>query len=385
MKIGVPKEIKNHEYRVGITPDGVSELTQRGHSLFVESDAGSKIGFSNADYEAAGAIILPTAAEVYQNDMIVKVKEPQPVEIGYLNESQILFTYLHLAPDPALTKGLLDSKVVGVAYETVKDANNNLPLLTPMSEVAGRIAIQAGATALQMASGGRGVLLGGVPGVTSAEVAIIGGGIVGTQAAKMAQGLGARVKILDISMDRLRYLDDIFQGSISTEFASKSAVQAAIERSDLVVGAVLIPGKQAPKLLTAAQIKTMKSGSVFVDVAIDQGGCSETSRATTHSDPTYIVDDVVHYCVANMPGACARTSTLALTNVTLPYVKKLADNGLTTALSEDPGLLNGLNLYKGKITNEHVANDLGYEFHQPGDVLGLTNQVIEANTIAAAV
>jgi len=369
MKIGIPKEVKNHEYRVGITPNGVNELIQLGHSIIVQTDAGSKIGFSDTDYERAGATISSTASEVYKSEMIVKVKEPQPEEFDYLDDTQILFTYLHLAPDPELTKNLLERNVVGVAYETVTDSNNNLPLLTPMSEVAGRIAIQAGATALQMASGGRGVLLGGVPGVSPAEVVIIGGGVVGTQAAKMAVGLGARVTILDISMDRLRYLDDIFQGVVATEFASKGAIENAVLRADLVIGAVLIPGKQAPKLITRSHIKSMKAGSVFVDVAIDQGGCSETSRATTHSEPTYIVDEVVHYCVANMPGACANTSTLALTNVTLPYVINLANKGLVQALNEDQGLMNGLNLYKGKVTNEHVANDLGYKYCSPSDAI----------------
>lgn len=362
MKIGVPKEVKNHEYRVGITPAGVKELVHLGHSVVVEQDAGSRIGFSNNDYEQAGALVLSKAAEVYQSEMIVKVKEPQPAEYSFLDDSKTLFTYLHLAPDPELTSALVSSGVTGIAYETVTDLKNSLPLLTPMSEVAGRIAIQAGATALQMASGGRGLLLGGVPGVAPANVVIIGGGVVGTQSAKMAKGLGANVKILDINIDRLRYLDDIFQGSVSTEFASQGAIDKAVIDADLVIGAVLIPGKQAPKLLTRQHIKTMKSGSVFVDVAIDQGGCAETSKATTHAEPTYIVDDVVHYCVANMPGACARTATLALTNVTFPFVKLLANKGVSKALLEDPALMNGLNVIKGKITNKHVASDLGYEY-----------------------
>jgi len=360
MQIGVPKEIKNHEYRVGMTPAGVKELINSGHSVVVEKDAGAKIGFSDESYKLAGAKILATAKEVYQSEMIVKVKEPQPIECEYLYNSQILFTYLHLAPEPILTKSLVDSGVIGIAYETVTDDKSNLPLLTPMSEVAGRIAIQAGASALQMASGGRGVLLGGVPGVGPAEVVIIGGGVVGTQSARMAQGLGAKVTVLDINLDRLRYLDDIFQGSIVTEFASQDAIDRLVLTADLVVGAVLIPGKQAPKLITSKHVKSMKHGAVFVDVAIDQGGCSETSKPTTHEDPTYIVDDVVHYCVANMPGACARTSTLALTNVTLPYVKKLANDGLLNAFGENTGLLNGLNVYKGKVTNAAVAHDLGY-------------------------
>lgn len=383
MKIGVPREIKNHEYRVGITPAGVRELVESGHSVGIEKDAGSKIGFSDQEYEQAGASILATAEEVYQNEMIVKVKEPQAEEINYLYDSQLLFTYLHLAPDPVLTQGLIDRNVIAIAYETVTDAQNRLPLLTPMSEVAGRIAIQAGASALQMASGGRGVLLGGVPGVGPSEVVIIGGGVVGTQAAKMAHGLGARVSIFDINMERLRYLDDIFHGAVATEFASQDAINKAVKKADLLVGAVLIPGKQAPKLIKKAHLKTMKKGAVFVDVAIDQGGCAETSRPTTHAEPTYIVDDVVHYCVANMPGACARTSTLALTNVTLPYVKKMADNGLVKAFSDDPGLLNGLNLFKGHVTNEHVASDLGHKFRTKENVIWELSGLFESSKSGA--
>jgi len=374
MKIGVPKEIKNHEYRVGVTPDGVMELSQLGHEVMIETNAGAKIGFTNKDYRNAGAVISANAAEVYANELVVKVKEPQNTEYEYLKNSEMLFTYLHLAPDPSLTQNLLDSNIIGIAYETVTDSQNRLPLLTPMSEVAGRIAIQAGANALQMASGGRGVLLGGVPGVCPANVIIIGGGIVGTQAAKMALGLGARVSILDINMDRLRYLDDIFQGNVTTLYASPSNINAVVKSADLLIGAVLIPGKQAPKLITRQHIKSMQTGAVFVDVAIDQGGCAETSKPTSHAESIYVIDDVVHYCVANMPGACARSATLALTNVTLPYVKNLASDGFFQALSNDNGLLNGLNLYKGKVTNHNVAEDLGYEFHNPNEILTLSSK-----------
>jgi len=375
MKVGIPKEIKNHEYRIGMTPAGVKELCDVGHSVVVETRAGEKIGFSDEMYKAAGAQILPNAQETYQSDMIVKVKEPQATECAYLNGSQTLFTYLHLAPDPVLTQALVDSGVTGIAYETVTDEKNSLPLLTPMSEVAGRIAIQAGATALQMASGGSGVLLGGVPGVAPAEVVVLGGGVVGTQAAKMAKGLGACVSILDINVDRLRYLDDIFQGSVTTEFASQMAIQSAVEKADLLVGAVLIPGKQAPKLLSRYHIKAMKYGSVFVDVAIDQGGCAETSKATIHAEPTYVVDGVVHYCVANMPGACARTSTLALTNVTFPYVKKLANLGVQAALKDDIGLMNGLNVHQGKVCNQAVATDLGYDYFEASELVAEMSEV----------
>ena len=361
MNIGVPKEIKNHEYRVGITPSGVKELCLRGHVVEVEDLAGDRVGFSNDDYVAAGARIVATADEVYKNEMIVKVKEPQPVECERLFPGQLLFTYLHLAPDPEQTRALLDKKVIGIAYETVTDAQGRLPLLVPMSEIAGRLSVQAGATALQLANGGNGMLLGGVAGVAPANVSIIGGGVVGTQAARMAVGLGADVTILDTSLERLRYLDDVFGPTLKTRYADTQSIEELALQSDLLVGAVLLPGKLAPKLVTRAMITAMKPGAVFVDVAIDQGGCAETSRATTHQQPTYVVDDVVHYCVANMPGAVARTSTLALTNATLPYVLTLADQGLD-ALNNNLGLKNGLNVYYGQVTNRAVADDLGYEY-----------------------
>lgn len=360
MKIGVPKEIKNHEYRVGLTPAGVLQLTQRGHEVEVENDAGKKIGFSNEDYIAAGAKIADVE-QIFKNEMIVKVKEPQPQECDLFFPGQLLFTYLHLAPDPEQTKALLEKDVIAIAYETVTDAQGRLPLLIPMSEIAGRLSIQAGATALQLANGGNGMLLGGVPGVAPAKVGIIGGGVVGTQAARMAMGLGAEVTILDTSLDRLRYLDDVFGPLLKTRFADSASVEEIALQSDLLVGAVLLPGKRAPKLVSRELIGAMKTGSVFADVAIDQGGCAETSRPTTHQEPTYVVDDVVHYCVANMPGAVAKTSTMALTNATLPYVLKLADQGVD-ALSSDKGLQDGLNIYRGQVTNEAVARDLNYEY-----------------------
>lgn len=361
MKIGVPKEIKNHEYRVGITPSGVKELCLRGHEVEVEDHAGEKIGFSNDAYVAAGARIVTNADEVYKNEMIVKVKEPQPVECERFFPGQLLFTYLHLAPDPTQTKALLDKKIIGIAYETVTDAQGRLPLLIPMSEIAGRLSVQAGATALQLANGGNGMLLGGVAGVAPAKVSIIGGGVVGTQAARMALGLGADITILDTSLDRLRYLDDVFGPALKTRYADSQSIEELALQSDLLIGAVLLPGKLAPKLVSRAMISSMKPGSVFVDVAIDQGGCAETSKATTHQEPTYIVDDVVHYCVANMPGAVARTSTLALTNATLPYVLSLADKGLD-ALQHNVGLQNGLNVFHGQVCNKAVAEDLGYAY-----------------------
>lgn len=363
MEIGVPKEIKNHEYRVGLTPAGVSTLTAKGHKLRIENNAGLAIGFSNEMYQAAGAEIVADASAVYENEMVVKVKEPQPVEIEKLRQGQILFTYLHLAADRALVDGLLSSGVTGIAYETVRDSQGRLPLLTPMSEVAGRLSIQAGATALQMANGGRGVLLGGVPGVSPAKVLIIGGGVVGTQAAKMALGMGADVTLLDNSIERLRYLDDVYGPLLKTRYSDESSISELSADSDLVVGAVLITGKQAPKLLTREHISAMKPGSVFVDVAIDQGGCAETSKATTHQDPTYIVDDVIHYCVANMPGACARTSTMALTNATMPYVTALADKGLQQALLDDAGFMAGLSVFNGLLTCADVAQDMNMPFN----------------------
>lgn len=369
MKVGVPKEIKNHEYRVGLTPAGVNALVSAGHEVFIQTNAGEKIGFSDSAYQSAGASIVPGAEAVYDCEMVIKVKEPQPSEYPLLKENQVLFTYLHLAPDPQQTQALLDRKVIGIAYETVTDDKGRLPLLTPMSEVAGRLSIQAGAYALQMANGGNGALLGGVPGVAAADVCIIGGGVVGTEAAKMATGMGANVTILDTSIDRLRYLDDVMGPAIKTRFSDAYAIEELTARADLVVGAVLIPGKQAPKLITKQHLKNMKNGSVLVDVAIDQGGCAETSRATTHSDPTYIEEGVVHYCVANMPGAVAKTSTLALTNATLPYALQLANKGWLEALRQNPGLKNGLNVYLGEVTNQCVAGDLSYAYVSPDEII----------------
>jgi len=370
MIVGVPKEIKNHEYRVGATPGLVSLLTQSGHTVLVETMAGHKIGFTDSMYEHAGAKIVSTPEEVYgQADLIVKVKEPQRSEFPLLRNGQMLFCFLHLAPDPEQLKHLIERKVVGIAFETVTDREGRLPLLTPMSEVAGRIAIQAGATSLQMAYGGKGLLLGGVPGVPPAKVIVLGGGVVGTQVARMAMGFGADVTILEKRLSRLRELDDLYGPQLKTIYSTPVSVEEAILTADLVVGAVLIPGKKAPKLITENMVRSMTPGSVIVDVAIDQGGCSETSRPTTHSDPIYITHNVVHYCVANMPGACARTSTQALTNAIAPYVMDLADKGYKKALKEDINLKNGLNVCLGSVTNEHVAVDCGYEYHEPDKFL----------------
>ncbi|MBT9540028.1 alanine dehydrogenase [Thiobacillus sp.] len=359
MRIGIPKEIKDHEYRVGVTPAGVSALTARGHEVLVETLAGARIGFDDAQYEAAGAMIAGRN-EAYGCDMVIKVKEPQPSEVALLREGQVLFCYLHLAPEPDLTRELLARKVIGIAYETVTDAQGMLPLLIPMSEVAGRIAVQAGATALQIANGGSGVLLGGVPGVAPGRVVILGGGASGLNAAKMALGLGAEVTVLDISLARLRYLDDVFGMRVKTRFSEPVAIAELTREADLVIGAVLVPGKRAPRLLTREMVKAMQPGSALVDIAIDQGGCAETSRPTTHSAPTYIEHGVVHYCVTNMPGAAARTATLALTQATLPLALELADKGYAQALREHPGLRAGLNVYRGRVTHPAVAADLGY-------------------------
>ncbi len=369
MKIGIPKEIKDHEYRVGLTPAGVKTLVDAGHDVIVQRSAGTRVGFSDESYISAGATLVATAEQVYACPMVIKVKEPQAVEFPLMREGQVLFSYLHLAPDPEQTRRLLEQGVIGIAYETVSDARGGLPLLIPMSEVAGRLAVQAGAAALQMASGGSGVLLGGVPGVAPASVAILGGGVVGTNAAKMALGLGADVTLLDISLERLRFLDDVFGPALKTRYADRDAIDALARESDLMIGAVLVPGKQAPKLITRGTVRHMRDGSVFVDVAIDQGGCAETSRPTTHSDPMYVVDGVVHYCVANMPAACARTATLALTNATLPYVTALANKGYRQALLDDPGLRQGLNVHRGVVTNRHVAADLGYAYCSPEQAL----------------
>ena len=359
MRVGCPKEIKNHEYRVGLTPGAVREYVAHGHDVLIETGAGAGIGADDHAYIAAGARIAASAKDVFEkSDMIVKVKEPQPSEWVQLREGQILYTYLHLAPDPEQTKGLLESGVTAIAYETVTDERGGLPLLAPMSEVAGRLAIQAGATALQKAHGGRGILLGGVPGVLPAKVTVIGGGVVGLHAARMAVGLGADVTILDRSLPRLRQLDDLFAGRIHTVYSTIDALEQEVFSADLVIGAVLIPGAAAPKLVTREMLTGMKKGAVIVDVAIDQGGCFETSHATTHSDPTYEVDGIIHYCVANMPGAVARTSAFALNNATLPFALKLANMGADAAMKADPHLANGLNVSAGKIRHQAVAEAL---------------------------
>ena len=369
MRVGCPKEIKNHEYRVGLTPGSVREYVAHGHEVLVETGAGAGIGADDNAYRSAGAQIAKGAADVFaRSDMIVKVKEPQPSEWVQLREGQILYTYLHLAPDPEQTKGLLASGVTAIAYETVTDDRGGLPLLAPMSEVAGRLSIQAGATALQKPNGGRGVLLGGVPGVPPGKVAVIGGGVVGLHAARMAAGLGADVTIIDRSIPRLRQLDDIFGGRVHTRYSTVEALEEECFSADIVVGAVLIPGAAAPKLVTREMLSGMKKGSVLVDVAIDQGGCFETSHATTHADPTYEVDGVIHYCVANMPGAVPVTSAHALNNATLHYGLQLADKGLK-ALVDDHHLRNGLNVHKGRITNHAVAEALGYDLAEPKTVL----------------
>jgi alanine dehydrogenase len=363
MLIGVPKEIKNHEYRIGLTPAGVSEIVHAGHEVIVEHNGGASIGFDDEQFIAAGATIAPDAATVFaQAEMIVKVKEPQPDECRSLRPGQLLFTYLHLAPDPEQTRLLVESGATAIAYETVTSPQGGLPLLAPMSEVAGRMAIQAGCHSLEKAQGGSGTLLGGVPGVEPARVLVIGGGVVGVNAARMAMGLGADVTIVDRSITRLKELDTLFEGRMKTLYSTRDAIERHALQADLVVGAVLIPGAAAPKLVSAELVSRMKPGSVLVDVAIDQGGCFETSRATTHQDPCYIVDEVVHYCVANMPGGVARTSTLALTNATLPYVLALAGKGVRQALEDDRYLREGLNVHAGQVTHPAVAEALGYDF-----------------------
>ena len=363
MRVGVPKEIKNHEYRVGLTPPSVAELVAAGHSVVVETDAGIGIDFSDADYRAVGATILADAAAVFAGaDMIVKVKEPQPQEIALLEPRHILFTYLHLAADKPQAEGLMQSGATCIAYETVTSRSGALPLLKPMSEVAGRMSIQVGAHYLEKEQGGRGVLLGGVPGVAPARVAILGGGVAGVNAAQMAVGMRADVTIYDISNERLAELDMFFGSQIKTAYASKAAIAAAVEKAHLVIGAVLIPGAAAPKLVTRAMLKTMKRGSVLVDIAIDQGGCFETSHPTTHADPVFSVEGVIHYCVANMPGAVARTSAFALNNATLPFALKLANLGADAAMKADPHLAMGLNVSGGKIRHRAVAEALNLPF-----------------------
>ena len=371
MLVGLPKEIKDNEYRVGLTPAGVRALTDAGHKVIVERDAGAGSGFENELYERAGARIIGSADDVWaQAEMIVKVKEPVAPEYPRMREGQLLFTYLHLAPDRELTGQLLERKVTGVAYETITDVRGTLPLLTPMSEVAGRMAIQVGAQYLEKMQGGRGVLLGGVPGVPAARVVIIGGGVVGTNAAKIAVGMGAHVTIIDKNLDRLRELDDIFLSKISTLASSAYAIHGAIAEADLIVGAVLVPGAAAPKLVTREMLKDVPNGAVIVDVAVDQGGCIETTHPTTHSNPTYYVEGVLHYCVANMPGAVPRTSTFALTNATLPYVLRLAKRGFLEAVASDPGLREGVNTYAGRLTYEAVAVAQGLDYTPLDQMLG---------------
>ncbi|SDW64594.1 alanine dehydrogenase [Litoreibacter albidus] len=366
MIVGCPKEIKPQEFRVGMTPNAATEAVAHGHTVLIETGAGLGAGFDDAAYIDAGAKIAATAADVFAKaDMIVKVKEPQPAERKMLREGQLLFTYLHLAPDPEQTKDLLASGCTAIAYETVTDKSGGLPLLAPMSEVAGRLAPQVGAWTLQKANGGRGVLMGGVPGVGPAKVMVIGGGVVGTHAAKIAAGMGADVTVLDRSLPRMRYLDDVFGGQFKTQFASTGNIAELAMEADMVIGAVLIPGAAAPKLLTRAQLSTMKPGAALVDVAIDQGGCFETSKATTHADPVYDVDGIMHYCVANMPGAVARTSTIALGNATMPFLLALADKGWKQACEDDAHLLNGLNVHAGQLTYYAVGKALGIDVLSP--------------------
>jgi alanine dehydrogenase len=372
MLVGVPKEIKNHEYRVGLTPASVRELTLRGHQVIVQKNAGTEIGLSDQQYAAAGATLVDTAQEIFARaEMIIKVKEPQPGECAMLREGQILYTYLHLAPDPEQTAALIASGAICIAYETITGAGGGLPLLAPMSEVAGRMSIQAGAHCLEIAQGGRGMLLGGVPGVPSAKVVILGGGVVGTNAARMAMGMEAHVMVLDVSLHRLYELDLQFGAQLHTVFSTIDSIEEHVVSADLVIGGVLVPGAAAPKLISEKLVKQMKKGSVLVDVAIDQGGCAETSHATTHADPTYRMHDVVHYCVANMPGAVARTSTLALNNATLPFTLALADLGAEQAMKASAHLRAGLNVYKGVLTYKAVAEAQGLPFKSAEAVLGM--------------
>jgi alanine dehydrogenase len=370
MRIGVPKEIKNDEYRIGLTPAAVKELVSHGHSVMVEANGGSAIGFTNQQYIAAGAVIVDAPETIFaEADMIVKVKEPQPHECKMLREGQVLYTYLHLAPDPTQTKLLLASGAICIAYETVTDVYGGLPLLAPMSEVAGRMSIQAAAHHLEKAQGGSGTLLGGVPGVEPGRVVIIGGGVVGTNAAYMAVGMGADVTLLDSSLRRLRELDEIFGNGIKTVHSSVDSIERYAASADVVIGGVLIPGASAPKLINREHLRAMRDGSVVVDVAIDQGGCFETSKPTTHHDPTYVVDGIIHYCVANMPGGVARTSTMALNNATMPFAVALANKGVNQALKDDRHLMNGLNVYAGKVTYQAVAQALNYDYTPANELL----------------
>lgn len=372
MLVGVPKEVKNHEYRVGLVPSSVRELVHHGHKVLVETNAGEGIGFSDADYEVAGAQIEPDAESVFSKaEMIVKVKEPQPQEYARLREGQVLFTYLHLAPDLAQTQGLIDSGCIAIAYETVTNARGGLPLLAPMSEVAGRMSVQVGAHCLEKEQGGSGMLLGGVPGVAAARVVIIGGGVAGTNAARMAMGMEAHVTVIDRSLDRLYELDLQFGPMLNTIFSTVDSIERHVIGADLVIGSVLVPGAAAPKLVTRDMVRQMRPGSALVDIAIDQGGCFETSRGTTHSDPTYMEEGCVHFCVTNMPGAVARTSTIALNNATLPFTLALANKGYRAALAEDEHLKRGLNVAGGKVTYKAVAEAHGLEFVAPEEALGV--------------
>ena len=371
MRVGVPKEIKVHEYRVGLVPAAVRELVESGHEVLVQTGAAAGIGFADADYQRVGAKIAASAEEVFEKaDLIVKVKEPQPQECARLRPGQVLYTYLHLAADKVQAEALQKSGATCIAYETVTAPDGSLPLLTPMSEVAGRMSVQVGAYCLQKANGGRGILLGGVPGVAPAKVVVLGGGVAGTNAVEMAVGLRADVTVVDRSVKRLRELSSIFGPSLRTEYSTQEHVDALVIDADLVIGAVLIAGAAAPKLVTRDMVRRMKAGAVLVDISIDQGGCFETSRPTTHAEPTYVVDDVIHYCVTNMPGAVPRTSTFALNNATLPFARRLADHGWKAALKADPHLANGLNVHAGHITNEAVANDLGLAYKPVAEVLG---------------
>ncbi|MBU6485631.1 MAG: alanine dehydrogenase [Betaproteobacteria bacterium] len=370
MRIGVPREIKVFENRVGLTPGSVRELTHRGHRVLVERGAGAGIGAADEDYESAGATVVATAAEVYGGaEMVVKVKEPQAAERARLRPGQLLFTYLHLAPDPLQTRDLVDSGAICIAYETVTSPSGGLPLLAPMSEVAGRLAVQAGAHFLEKPHGGKGVLLGGVPGVAPAQVVVLGGGVVGTHAVEIALGMGARVAVLDRSADALTRLWTHYGPALQTVYSTSEAIERHVVGADLLIGGVLVAGAAAPRLVSRKMVAAMQPGSVVVDVAIDQGGCIETSRATTHADPTFVVDGVVHYCVANMPGAVPRTSTYALNNATLPFVVALADKGWKRALADDPHLLQGLNVAEGKVTCRPVADALGYLWHDPATLI----------------
>jgi alanine dehydrogenase len=371
MRIGVPKEIKVHEYRVGMAPGSVREAVAHGHQVFVEKNAAVRQGISDRDYERAGAVVLETPAEIFAKaELIVKVKEPQASEFALLRQGQTLFTYLHLAPDPEQAKALLNSGVTAIAYETVTSPRGGLPLLAPMSEVAGRMAVQAGAHCLEMERGGRGMLLGGVAGVAPAKVVVLGGGVAGVNAVRMAIGLEAQVTVLDINIDRLYAIDQQFGAAVNTVFSTRQAVEDYLLEADLVIGAVLVPGAAAPKLITQAHVEAMQRGSVIVDISIDQGGCSETSRPTTHAEPTYIVHDVVHYCVTNMPGAVARTSTFALNNATLPFILALATKGPERAMREDQHLLDGLNIMQGRVTHPAVANALALPYVAAKTLIG---------------